>query len=180
MTDCGTRGGLAGRYVRAGAAGFTLLEIMVVLVIIGIMAGVLVASLGPPPDEALKRERQLVVTAMEQLRLDAMIAGTATALETDSRGWRALVFDPVKLQWQPAQDARAYELPNGISLVVKTRSLFAATVPVQADQSQRIYFLGSGENTPFELHLRDRAGTDIALYSDGFNLATELPAAPAR
>lgn len=80
------------RRARAGAAGFTLIEIMVVIVILGVLAALVVPRVMGRPDEAravaAKQDIATVVQALKLYRLDNYTYPTA------EQGLQALVSKP--------------------------------------------------------------------------------------
>jgi general secretion pathway protein G len=87
----------------AKIAGFTLIEIMVVVVIIGILAMVVVPSIISRPDEArIVRARQDVATLVQALDLYRLDNGF---YPTQEQGFEALVTkptsEPIPRNWNP-------------------------------------------------------------------------------
>jgi general secretion pathway protein G len=90
--------------------GFTLIEIMVVMVIIGILAALIVPRIMGRPDEARRiAARQDIATVVQALKLYRLDNGRYPSTE---QGLKALVAkpssDPVPLNWKPYLDS----LPN--------------------------------------------------------------------
>jgi general secretion pathway protein H len=123
----------------ARAAGFTLLEVMVVVAIIGVMLAVVRISLPDRAADALKLEAQRFVLTLNDCRDSAVLSGSPTAIRIDARryglqryhhGWQAL----------PALGANAArELPDEVELTVP---------PVRGarlDNSPAVVCLPSGE-----------------------------------
>jgi len=85
------------------ARGFTLIEVMVVVVILGLLAAIVVPKVMSRPDEArvvaAKADIAAIVQALKLYRLDN------TAYPTTDQGLAALVMrpttDPVPLNWKP-------------------------------------------------------------------------------
>lgn len=69
-----------------GARGFTLLELLVVLAIVGVLAGLVVPSLGGSEQRQLQREAEKLVLLVNRARQEAVLS---------SRIWR-LVLSPAE------------------------------------------------------------------------------------
>jgi general secretion pathway protein H len=86
-------------------SGLTLIEVLVVLVIIGIMAGVTVLGLGSlgRGDRAETEARRLA----DRLQLasdDVLTGGTPIALVWDAQGYRFLAWDASHATWKQSPD----------------------------------------------------------------------------
>ncbi len=102
---------------RAGSAGFTLIEVMVVLVIMGVMATSLSIGLdslrGRDADQALKRLRLVLEATADR----AVVRGRPIALELLSDGYRFSALDPDD-NWRPLNDPPVFTekaLPAGLA-----------------------------------------------------------------
>lgn len=163
-----------------GAAhrGFTLLEMLVVLILIGIIMGLAVLSFGGTGtrdrlDEEARRLMQLIGLAREE----AILQVEDLAVEVARDGYRFSRLTQVQsegpsgtegaglapgttsaLRWQPIEGdslLRPRELQEGQSIVLSP-SLDALPGTDPADtEVPRIYLAPSGEISPFELRLRD-------------------------
>jgi len=147
-----------------GRAGFTLLEVLVVMVIIGITIGFITLKVDTRRDnlaEEVRRFAALVGLAGEEAVLQTREFGlqvTPTGyffLQAGANGFVALEGDDV---------LRARQLPADLEI-----DLTLAGEPVTLQEAKtttgegeegepppRIYLLSSGEVTPFELRIRDR------------------------
>ncbi|MCF6281044.1 MAG: type II secretion system minor pseudopilin GspH [Candidatus Polarisedimenticolaceae bacterium] len=141
--------------------GFTLVELMVVIVIMSIMLGFLVVSIGggerdkPLQDEA-KRISALIKLATEQSMLQSMEIG----LLIDEGSYRFLTLH--EESWSPLSENnfRQRKLPGSIQLELVT--IEHLPPPEQLEKRvPQILLLSSGEMTPFELEIR---GDDIDYY----------------
>ena len=87
-------------------SGFTLIEVMVVVVIIGILASILIPKIMDKPDEArvvkAKQDIQVIQSALEMYRLDNYV------YPTTDQGLKALVEkpsgDPAPAHWKQYLD----------------------------------------------------------------------------
>ena len=78
--------------VRAGQAGFTLIELMVVMVILGILATLIVPRIMDRPEEARRTKAMIDIRSLEQaLKLYKLDNG---AYPTTEQGLQALVEPP--------------------------------------------------------------------------------------
>jgi len=156
-----------GRAAASRVSGFTLLEILVVVVIIGIITTMAVVStrvLGG--DHEMDQETKRFVAVLSQAREDAMLEGRDVGLRVDARGYDFLRYDSRRDQWQlETEDAmlRARSLPEGLEagLWLESRpvKLVARVAPTERTPPQpQVVLMASGDVVPFELRL-ERAGT---------------------
>lgn len=84
----------------SGARGFTLVEIMVVMVIIGITLGLVSLNAIPSPRQDLQKEAQRIALLLQLARDEAIVRNRLIAFEANSERYRFLVrnetgWDPV-------------------------------------------------------------------------------------
>jgi general secretion pathway protein H len=137
--------------------GFTLLEVLVVVMIIGIVISFAVLSLkGSNPDLEDEAQRlQALVTLSSQ---EAVLQGRELAVEFTAGGYDFLAYDGKR--WQPLADdetLRPRALPKDLVLEYQAEGeKMAIGIKDGEVTPPRIYFLSSGEVSPFQLTLRRR------------------------
>jgi type II secretion system protein H len=103
--------------------GFTLLEIMVVLVIIGIVVIGTILSLGATGrDSALQRERDRLADLMAYGRERGAMLTLEYGIRCGQHGYRFVFFDNRLNQWRPESvddTMRLRQLPAGLQLALK-------------------------------------------------------------
>jgi general secretion pathway protein H len=161
------------------ASGFTLLEVLVVVIIIGIITSMAVVStrvLGG--DHEMDREARRLQAVLGQAREDAMLEGRDVGLRIDALGYDFLRYDGRNERWETVVEdplLRERLFPDGMSagLWLESRrvQLPERSLPNErAPASPQVVVLASGDLVPFEVRL-ERAGTEetraIAGYADG-------------
>ena len=85
---------------RRAGLGFTLVEILVVITIVGIVLSVAVLSLGVLGDDReMDTELRRYVSLVELARDEAMLQGREYGLEFLVQGYRFVELDPLTRQW---------------------------------------------------------------------------------
>lgn len=147
------------------SSGFSLLELMVVVAIIGIMAGALVLSAGLGNEERVQeREAWRLAGLIELLREEALMQNRDFGLAFTQRGYRFLQYDYVELRWLAPLNERLlldYELPEEqltIELALEGRDVtldyeFDADPAEDAETEPQLLILSSGEMTPFVIDI---------------------------
>jgi general secretion pathway protein H len=144
---------------RRFARGFTLLEILVVIVIVGIIASLATLSLGNRAidtqlDDEGERLHQLFELACE----DAEVQGLELGWRYTQQGYEFLVLDPSGA-WEPFSGGplRARALPGVlyIDLSVEGRTMPPASASDKPAEPQ-VLLLSSGDSSPFRLDLHAR------------------------
>ena len=156
--------------VRAGrrASGFTLLEVLVVIVIIGIITTMAVVSthvLGG--DHEMDQEAARLAAVLGQAREDAMLQGQDVGFRVDTAGYDFLRYDSRSDRWAMATDdplLRERTLPEGMVAALVLESRQVQLKPRQKETatellSPQLVVQASGDLAPFEIVL-GREGTE--------------------
>ena len=159
------------RPARLRAAGFSLIELLVVIVILAIMSSLVLLSMGTlRSDDEVETEAQRLTALLEFLSEEALIQARDYGVEFFRDGYRFLSWDPDSRLWSvlEADEAlRPRQLPPGLELEL---AVDGREVVIDADQGDRdrpqdelaphVAVFSSGEFTPFELFLVAERVTD--------------------
>ena len=170
------------RYARRRFAAFTLIELMVVMVIIGVVIAGTLLSLGTTGrDSQLEQERDRLYALIDYVRDRAALQTVEYGLRCEAGGFRFVMYDSRQARWvEDALDEslRPRKLPPGLELAlsVEDRAIvlpLAATVAgsdakgqrgVSPDLTPQVMLFSSGDLTSFKLTLaRTGAGRSAQL-----------------
>jgi general secretion pathway protein H len=161
---------------RARLGGFSLLELLVVVAIIGIFVGVAVLSVDVTGDDR-ESEQEIfrLKTLIDLLREDALLQGTDYGVYFSQAGYQFYYYDYDRRSWLlPPTDGLLTErsLPPDLEMAVTVddRDVTLQSAPDLENGETavpQIMILSSGEMTPFTLELyRDVAGPRLALTAE--------------
>lgn len=168
---------------RARQTGFTMIEIMVVLVVVGLLASLAIVNLGGGREqrEMTSKIRELYVlmqTASEQ----AILNNEELGLVIDERGYRFVVYDELEREWESESERlfQGREFPEWMSVTLFTEDdiprLASGNDEDEDEDDERrlepdLMFYSSGETTAFELEFLAVHSSDevYRLVADGLN-----------
>ena len=165
------------RSSRAAERGFSLLELLVVVTIIGILVGAVVLSINAVgPDREAEQEARRLRGLIDLLHEDALLQSRDYGLMLTSGGYRFYAYDYKQLKWLQVVGDRLLDehaLQNRLELAltldgkdVKLERKFE-TIDREKDPVPHVMILSSGELTPFELDVsRDGANGHYALTGE--------------
>ena len=128
-------------------AGFTLVEILCVLVVIGLMSSVVILSV-PKPKSSLEKQAVLLTGQLNALAQDGLISGSVKAAGFSKDGYALYAFE--NSEWTERVSA---EWENSYRLSLTRTS---ATLEIPKTTEPIMVFQPTGLSTPFELTLSDR------------------------
>ncbi|MEZ5550350.1 MAG: type II secretion system minor pseudopilin GspH [Pseudomonadales bacterium] len=156
-------------------AGFTLLEILVVLTIVAILTGTVVLGFtGADRAQDLKGAAQRLATRFEMARQQALTRNREWGVYIEKDDYHFAEFDPQAARWviQEARPFATADLPDQVSLRLRTEGVGEIPFAEEQDLPQILLF-SSGEITPFSLYLEpgERAPAWL-VASDGLSRVT--------
>lgn len=170
--------------------GFSLLELLVVVAIIGIFAGTLMLSMRiTGADRDLERQALRLEGLIGLLREEALMQNRDYGIVFSETGYRFYVYDYVQLAWVPPPNERIfvdYSLPEALTLelALEDRDVdllheFDVDIEEDANPEPQVLVLSTGEVSPFDLrfyrdfnsgryHLEAAVDGELTIASVGF------------
>lgn len=147
--------------MRRHCRGFTLLELMIVIVLIGVLLGMVSFATGPSPVRQARQEADALVRMIHQLRERAVLAGQEHGLRLSVDGYRAMRLE--SRGWEPV--TALYRWPENLRLRLEQDG---HPVRLGADEGPpQLLMLSSDETSAFTLTFATREATWLSLSSDG-------------
>lgn len=171
--------------------GFTLVEILVVVVIMAIVISIAVLSIGVTGrDSQLDQESRRIVGLMGLLHDRALLEGRDFGLLVEPHSYEFYAYDNFREQWRPFgenSEFRRRELPKGMSFELSLDSRQVVLKPPDpnlaspdtAAAAPQVAIAASGDGTPFRLTLeRDSTKAKAVINGDALGKTTLEGAEP--
>ncbi len=164
MPTSGT--GTSSRAPRSAHAGFSLLELLIVVAIIGLLVQAVTLSMGVlGNDREIEQETGRLRGLLNLLHEEALLQSRDYGVMFTETGYRIYVFDYAELEWAVPLADRLLEPHSLRPQLAMSLVLDGRNVPLLPDfESQdvenpepQVMLLSSGEVTPFTLEM-ERAG----------------------
>jgi general secretion pathway protein H len=163
-------------FERAAQRGFSLLEMLVVVTIIGILVGAVVLSIDVVgADREIKHEVQRLRSIIDFAQEDALMQTRDYGVMFTETGYKFYVYDYKTLKWIEVVNDRVlgpHTLAPRLGFEILLDDRLVKLAPDFESQDvenaePQVMVLASGEVTPFEANVyRDRAGGHFALVAE--------------
>lgn len=181
---------------RHSGSGFTLLELLVAMFIVGVIAGMAMLSVGiAARDQGTSREIQRLTDLLALASEQAVLEGREYGLSFYAREYAFSRYDYQTGQWWPVEaelPVAGRQLPptavldlylEGRQTALPEEAPDAVQDPAATEDRKgrsgiepQVFILSSGDLTPFELHLRPAAGQPgIRLRVSDSGASEQLP-----
>lgn len=147
------------RYCQRRQTGFTLLELLVVIVILGIVAATAVFSIGTlGRDDRLQEEALRLTTLLRLASEEALLSGRDIGLYLEEDNYRFLLYSRETFQWLLLEGDdifRPWNLPDEVyfSVAVEDREIVLEPLDDIETIEPQVAVFSSGDITPFEIYL---------------------------
>jgi len=161
----------SGTGMRTNKSGFTLIEILVVLVILGITASVALLAFGDfGESRRVEAEAQRFVQKVRLIRHHAILEATTYGMKITPTSYQVFRFSPPNT-WTPATSTllKPYSFPPKILLYLNIQS---------TGKKNWVVFQASGEITPFSINFGLKQQANIAHVVAEDNGTTFFKAGP--
>jgi len=175
-----------------GQRGFTLIEIMVVMVIVGVMIGMItLVATGNRDKRELENEARRLIAVLQMAADEAVMQNLEIGLEVDAEGYTFRGFDEQQKRWieLPQSFLRDSSFPDSVAVdtttlgagyTLQTKPQASPGAGLDDDEQEEAMFrpqillLSSGESSPFTLRMSSVSSPQLAyrLVSDGVNPVT--------
>ncbi len=179
--------------------GFTLLELLVVVMVVGIMAGLTVMSVGGNVEREFRRDVARMQQQLDMAQDEAPFAGKELGfwIAPDGKSYRFLAFDSEALEWKPFEEEgfagrnfpeqyRVQLEVDGapVDLAALYREMYKLDELPPGDEAPAIpwlVFFSDGHYTPFSIWFRHPYVKDSVYVLEGDGLGDiHMRAAEAR
>jgi type II secretion system protein H len=155
------------------ARGFTLIEILVVCVIIGVVAAGILLSVGlTGRDRELEKESQRLYTLIDYAREQAELQTREYGVMFRDDGYEFLTYEPRRALWRSVTEDDALndrKLPDGLGfkLTVETRPVVLTRPADAKDKTPQVMIFSNGDLTSFAATLeRDGGVRSVTITED--------------
>lgn len=165
-------------HLRRRSGGFTLVEILVVIVIISIVMSIAMLSITlAGGDNQLRDEAQRVISLVDVAQDESLLQGREFGLEFMQGSYRFVEFNPLTQQWSEVigdDTLRQRELPEELELelFIEERRVILKTDPARTESGEEdrpgieryaphVLIYSSGDMSPFELHFVRRVDDSL-------------------
>ena len=176
------------------SAGFTFIEMVVVMAIIGVLAGALVLhSIGADKDRNLETEAKRLAALIELARVEALTRNESWGLFVDRTRYEFKVYDESNGTWRAAGKStfRMRTAPPDVAFSLQVEGLsqlddspdrlVEGLEPSKSDDKNtdlpQVLILASGEQTPFLIGVGSGPRASWSVESDGIARTRASPAA---
>ena len=160
---------------RARHDGFTLIEILVVLIIVGLLAALAVVNMaGGSQQRELQEQARELFLLMQTASEQAVLNNREFGLLLEEGGYRFVAFQDDSGDWSASSERifRPRSFPDWLVLTEYLENDAPRLASVEEDARRPdVVFYSSGETTVFELELTLRGDTDTVhiIRSDGIS-----------
>jgi general secretion pathway protein H len=159
---------------RARSTGFTLVELMIVVFIIGLITAAAVITFGGEQrDTELDRETERLDALFDYVREQAELQTRDYGFRVNNAGYSFVVFDVMRNEWRTADEddsLRQRDFPEGLEAEVVVdgrRIVLDAKKRDLEDFKPQIMIFANGDLTSFEISLRrEGGGARARIYTD--------------
>ena len=164
--------------------GFTLVEILVVVVIMAVVIALAVLSIGVTGRDAqLDEESRRIEGLVDILHERALLEGRDFGLRIVPTGYEFAVFETGRDRWLTLNDEQEFRhrnLPKGVTFKLQLDSVDVVLKPVeqgmlndQPPPPPQVAIAASGDGTPFRLTLtREATQATASINGDAFGKTT--------
>ena len=147
--------------------GFTLIEILVVLLIVSVLVGITVPSLPGFVDTAdYDLEARRLELLLNMARGEAILDSVEFGFDLTDDGYEFLCYDESVKRWRRQESPyQARQLPDGLSLDLRVSN---SEFNLQGESVPSVLILSSGETTPVTMTLESRGEYRRILKTDGY------------
>ncbi|ULT73060.1 MULTISPECIES: type II secretion system minor pseudopilin GspH [Pseudomonas] len=152
---------------RSHSKGFTLIEVLVVVLIIALSAGMIGLINPDSASRQARREGDRLLALLQLLRQQAVLSNSDYGLRIEPDAYSVMRLDD-QGQWLADRDWRAQSLPGSLRLRLEIAEASPALgQAVSRSALPQLLVLSSDETSAFTLRIEHRNSALLTLSSDG-------------